>query len=225
MARRIYQRESTNFHLKAARRHIRLAKKQKGAEKFALQIQPFQLALISKHETTLRSLEKREDAYDDIQLADNQLDDCIRTTYETIRQYDRNNMAQGILLKVFSQGTFSEVVNMHYTQEPAEAERIATLIESLGTTHPLFALVAPLREAIAAVNSAIATYKESITALVHVQVEEEIAKAELRQQYEYNYLDARRELGVKQAENIFPSFSSNDVDKEEDLPSTQTGAA
>jgi hypothetical protein len=51
-----------NLHLKAMRRHIRLANKQKGAEKFATRIIPYQTALIEKHQNSQLADENREDA-------------------------------------------------------------------------------------------------------------------------------------------------------------------
>ena len=114
MARRIYQSDSTNLHLKAVRRHIRLANKQKGAEKFATRILPYQTALTEKHQNSLLADEKREDAYDDIQLADKILDDDVRTAFESCEQYDRKNPGANIKLKVFPKGTFSDIVNMPY---------------------------------------------------------------------------------------------------------------
>lgn len=209
MARQLYQRDSTAFHLKASRRHIRLARKQKGAEKFADRIIPAQQKLIEKHNKTILADEKREDSYDDIMHADSRLDDSIRTTSENCDQYDRDHPGESVKLKLFPTGRFTDITELKYSEEPAEAERLAASIEILGNEHPLFPMVAELRSKIAEVNAAIEAYKAAITELTHAEVEEEAAKAELRQQYEFNYLDGRKELGAKYVERIFPVLTTH----------------
>jgi hypothetical protein len=207
--RKIYQRDSAAFHLKATRRHMRLARKQKGAEKFADSINPFYQKLIEMQQLTLSADEKREDAYDDILHADSALDDVIRTTFENCKQHGRNNPGEPVLLKLFPDGTFSNIINMPYAEEPKEAERIAATIESLGQSHPIYPFAKEIRAKISAVNNAIDTYKLTLTSLTRAEVEEETAKASLRQQYEFNYLDSRKELGALLAERIFPSLSAH----------------
>ena len=204
MARLIYKRDSTAFHLKAVRRHIRLARKIKGAEKFADLIAPFQQGLIEKNRVTTLADEKREDTYDDVISADLSLDDAVRTTYENGKQYDRSHPGEQVLLKLFPNGTFSDIISMPYAEEPMAAERIAASITLLGDTHPLFPMAEEIRNRIAGVNAALEAYKLVVTELTQAEVEEEAAKADVRKQYEFNYLDSRKELGVTYAERIFP---------------------
>lgn len=223
--RRIYQRDSTSVHLGAVRRFISLARKQKGTEKFIQSILPKQQKLLEKHQLCTVANEQREDAYDDILYADRDLDDTIRTTFEKCKQHDRENVSDQVLLKIFPDGTFSEIVNMPYAKEPEAAERIAATIETLGETHPLYPMAATLRVNITNVNKAIEAYKKAVTELTRTEVEEETAKAELRQQYEFNYLDARKELGLTFADRIFPALTSRTKDTETPNTDSQSGAA
>ncbi|MDP4209980.1 MAG: hypothetical protein Q8928_14295 [Bacteroidota bacterium] len=224
MARQLYQRDSAAFHLNATRRHIRLARQQKGAEGFADAIQPFFLDLQEKQKLTVQANQQREDTYDDIMYADQALDDAIRTTYETCKQYDRNHPGEALVLKIFPNGTFSEIVNMPYAEEPLAADRIAVSIENLGEKHPVYSLVADLRAKIAGVNATLEAYKQNLTHLTHAQVAEEASKASLRQQYEFNYLDARKQLGTTYAERIFPQLSVRSKTTTEEEAATATSA-
>ncbi len=202
-----------------------MARKQKGTEKFVENTTPKQQNLIEKHQLTTTAIEQREDAYDDIQYADHDLDDTIRTLFENCEQHDRNYANNPVLKKLFPKGTFSDIIRMPYAKEPAEAERIAATIDTLGNTHPLYPMAAALRTNIAGVNTAIDAYKKAITDLTRAEVNEEIAKAELRQQYEFNYLDARKEFGIEFAERIFPVLASRAKDTGSDDTNTKTVAA
>lgn len=204
----LYQRDSTDLHLKATRRFSRLARKLKGASTLAEGIVPFHQKLIDRHKQTLLADERREDAYDDILYADQILDDTIRTVFDNAKLFERNNPGQQVIVKIFPNGTFSEIVNMPYADEPAAAERIAASIDMLGNQHVLFPLAAELRSKIADVNNAMAEYKNVITELTRAEVEEETAKADLRKQYEFTYLDGRKILGAKLVERIFPVLTN-----------------
>ncbi len=208
MARLLYPTDSTAFLLKVLRRFIRLARKQKGAEFLAQQMSPCQQALIEKQTATQLVDEKREDAYDDILIADNDLDEEIRTTFETCAQYDRKNPGEQLVLLAFPNGTYSDIIRMPYAEEPKEAERIAASLEKLGDKHPIYPFVAEIRAKIVAVNSALDAYKQVITDLTRAEVDEESAKAEVRKQYEFAYLDARKKLGKRYSERVFPAISA-----------------
>jgi hypothetical protein len=114
---------------------------------------------------------------------------------------------------------------MSYAKEPGEAERIVATIDTLGNSHPLYPLAAQLRTDIAGVNTAIEAYKKAVSELTVAEAGEEAAKAELRQQYEFNYLDARKELGAIIAERIFPILTSHVKDTGSNVTDPKTNAA
>jgi hypothetical protein len=111
------------------------------------------------------------------------------------------------LLQIFPDGKFSQIVNMNREEEPATVEKLAMRIENLGEEHPLYASARELRTNINASRKAIRAYHESGQVVKMCETECEIACAALRQQYENNYLDARRQLGKVLAESLFPTFT------------------
>jgi hypothetical protein len=149
----------------------------------------------------------REDRYDDMLMADNLLDDSIRNLFRRCEEYDRTHPGEMLLLQVFPDGKFSQIVNMNREQEPAAAEKLAMRLENLGEKHALYASAKELRTWINASQKAIRAYQESAQVLKMAVTECEIACAALRQQYENNYLDARRQLGKVLAERLFPTIN------------------
>ena len=208
MAQLLYERDSSDKHLKAVRRHLRLCTKNAGTKKLTDNITPFYNTLIEKQEATKVAEEARENAHDDVTFEDSALDDCIRNVFDHCEIYERNNLAERALVKVFPDKKYGDIVRMPVQDEPNAAEQIAVRIENLGESHDLFKYASVLRDCIKKVRDAINGYKESIKEQKIAEAEEEIAKADLRMQYENNYLDARKEFGKVLAERLFPSLSS-----------------
>lgn len=86
-------------------------------------------------------------------------------------------------------------------------EQLAVRIESLGEEHALNTVAADLRDKAEVSRAANTTYLEAIRSQKVAEADEEIAQANLRRQYELNYLEARKTLGRAIAERLFPSFS------------------
>jgi hypothetical protein len=214
MARMLRDNESTGKHLNAGRRHTRLCKKLKGAEKYALNMETVFSQLIVKKKATDEKTDAREDFYDDMILYDTDLDNSIRTSFEKCKQFDRENPGQAVLNKIFPEGKFTVITNIERTKEPDAAEQLAVRFESLGSDHPLYETAAVLREKISASREAINAYYESIREHKLAQAEEEIAQAAFRRQYEANYLDARKEFGKVLAERLFPRITGRSAAEE-----------
>ena len=211
MAKLINYKDSTNKHLNYANRHIRLCRQVPGADKYVTVIQPYVDELTLKHTETLEKKMLRNAAYDDMVLADMLLDNAVRTSFEKCKQYDRENPGNSVLLQIFPEGTYGDIIKMPMTKEPNEVEKTAVHFENLGESHTLYGQASVLRELINAVNNAVNAYNESIRQLKISEAEEEISKETVRRQYEVNYLDARKELGRVNAEMIFPKFSRQTV--------------
>lgn len=209
MPRMLRDHDSSDFHISTVRRHIRFCRQFKGAEKYATRIEPVYQELINKQAITKSEKEKRQDAYDDVILYDTALDNGVRTVFEKCQQFDRENMSELVLKKIFPEEKYGHIVKMPYAEEPAEIEKIVIRIENLGAEHPLFPLAAELREKITKCQTAITNHYEAIRQQKRAEAEEEIAQAKLRQIYENNYLDARKEFGKVNAEQLFPLTSSN----------------
>ncbi|MBN2090035.1 hypothetical protein JW964_10485 [candidate division KSB1 bacterium] len=201
--------DSSDFHISTVRRHIRFCRQFKGAEKYATRIEPVYQELISKQAITKSEKEKRQDAYDDVILYDTAFDNSVRTVFEKCQQFDREHVSEIVLKKIFPEEKYGHIVKMPYAEEPAEVEKIVIRIENLSADHPLYPLAAELREKITKCQTAITNHHEAIRQHKRVEAEEEIAQAKLRQVYENNYLDARKEFGKVNVEQLFPQTGSN----------------
>ncbi len=85
-------------------------------------------------------------------------------------------------------------------------------LENLGEKHPLYASAQELRTWISASRKVIRAYQESQQLLKVAETECEMACTALRQQYENNYLDARKQLGKQIAERLFPTLTAKGKD-------------
>lgn len=215
MARMIYQKDSTAMHVKMARRHMRLCGQVKGAGKFAEQIQPAWSKLREKQNEKAAASDARDDAYDDVILKDSELDNAVRTTFERIRQYDRENTTRYLELMFPSHG-FSGIVYSPLSKEPQEVQNVVLKLESLDEGHALRELIEPLKTAAETSAAAVKTYEDCGRLMENIQVSEDLARMELRQQYEHNWLDARKEFGVAFADRIFPKISGKQTRPKDD---------
>lgn len=210
MARLLYQRDSAEFMLNAVRRHKRLCRKNPNGEPFINAIEPAEAALRGKFGLLQEAEYAREDAYDDVQLADYDLDNVIRDTFDAWKPYARNNPMEHEVKRIFPDSTFSDIIRMPYLDEPNEADGIAIKIESLGTTHQLYPFAAAIRAKTTIVRNEIEAHKEAIRKQKMAEAEVEIAKISVVRAYEVNSLDARKQLGAIAAERLFPQLASRE---------------
>lgn len=209
MAQLLYARDASRKHLNATRRHQRLCRQLSGTAPLVDAIQLPYHDLKNKHAATQKQEEQREDRYDDLLIADSQLDDQVRNVFRRCEEHDRATPEAAVLPLIFPQGKFGPIINMNMQQEPDAVANLALRLESLGKEHALFPLVKELRTRIAASRKAIAAYEASGQRVKQCQAEEQIAKATLRRQYETNYLDARKQFGKMRAERLFPKLKAS----------------
>lgn len=222
MARMLYLRDSASFMLNAVRRHRRLCNKISYGASYSEAILPAATALEGKYKLLKTASGNREDAYDDVMLADSDLDNIIRDTFDTWKPYLRNHQTDLQANRVFPDGKFSNIIRLPYADEPNEADGVAAKIESLGATHPLYPLAARIKTQTAVVRNAIAAHKEAIRKQKLEEAEVEIAKMDLVRAYEVNYLDARKQNGAIAADRLFPQFISRDKDEAPEKPENST---
>ncbi len=209
MAQLLYLRDSSHRHLSATRRHLRLCKQVKNTQSLTRQILPFYEVLSQKDQRCQEKRILREDRYDDMLMADNQLDDSVRNLFGRCQEHDRAYLGENTLLQIFPEGTFSQIVTMNREKEPAVVEKLAIRLENLGEKHPLYVFATELRQKVAGARKAIGAYQESVQVVKVAETECEMARAELRRQYEINYLDARKLMGKPLAERLFPKLNSS----------------
>jgi hypothetical protein len=203
MARLLYKQDSVALHIRLAHRHIRLCGQVKGGALYAQAIQPKLDKLLQTVQTLSAAEEVYENTYDDLILKDAELDDGVRTLFERARQYDRENRSSVSVL-LFPDLTFSGIVNMPYSEESKKVSSLIQKLETLEPTHEIRSLAGTLQQKVDGVNVALDARQQAADTVRKCQVDKELAKNELRAQYETNYLEARKSSGKYIAESLFP---------------------
>lgn len=204
MATLLRAKDSTDRHLNLCYRHVRLCQKQKGTETLVGSIQVTSQNLTRQREITQQKQLAREEAFDDVMLADSNLDNGVKTVHEKCNQFDRNNPGENVLPLIFPDGKFTSITNLNRYAEPAEVNRLIVRIEKLGSNHPLFGEAQALRTLVSASQTAIDKFHAAEIAEKIAITEEEMARAAARKQFELNYLEARKLFGKLLAERLFP---------------------
>ncbi len=204
MASLISSRDSAERCNNLARRHQRLTKKVVNDAELSSQITPVMDQCKAKIDLLNQKSEAREDAYDDLALADKSLDDSIRSIYGDCEKFDRDNPAAIVLSKIFPDEKFGKMVRLPFTTEISAAEQMELRLESLGAEHPLHPNVALLHGKIEEGKNAISGKNNAIREEKMAEAEVDIDKEALIRQYENNYLDARKKYGKRVAEKLFP---------------------
>ena len=221
MARQLYPYDSAAFMLNSIRRHLRLCRKTPTGAGFAQAIQTTATNLEQKKNLLEQARQARQDGYDDVLLADNDLDNTIRNAFDACKTYERQHAGEALVSKIFGTGGYSGIVRMSYADEPNAADSIAVKIENLVNNHPIYAMAATLRQAADAVRKAIELHKDAIRKEKLAEAELEIAKADTIRAYEVNYLDARLKLGSSNADRLFPTLRTSRKDDSADETSSE----
>jgi hypothetical protein len=117
---------------------------------------------------------------------------------------------------LFPDLTFSDIINMPYSEEPTKVSSLVQKLETLEQEHELRLLIDGLRQKVNAVNLALDARQQAADNVRRCQVEVELAKSEIRAQYETNYLDARKSSGKQIAESLFPKVVNRKEKGKED---------
>jgi len=208
MARQLNDSMSSEVHINNSLRHSRSCKQTKGAAEFANKIDPFITELDTKHLETKKVKLLQDNAYDDLLFNEGGLDDRIRTISDAAKQHDRENPAQSVYKLLFPNGGYSSILRYSFAKKADAAEEIKERIKSLGTEHSLSAQITPLEENIAKVRSSLSALQQAKTNVRTAVANEEVAQANLRKQYEHNYLDAIKMFGKTFANRLFPQSAS-----------------
>ena len=202
------------------RRHIRLLKQVFNAENLISQIQPDFDALSAKQAEIESKIRARENAYDDMALADHMADDAVRNLFDACQQFDRNNPGNNVTQRVFPDEKFGEIIRLPLASEVIQIEKLVIRLKELGEEHSLAQLVTELESKNTAINTAMNAYQDSVHSVKTTEAEAEIAKEALIRKYELNYLEARKTYGRKDVEKLFPKIfqrvSGVEADEESD---------
>ncbi|MDQ1769259.1 hypothetical protein GQR60_00315 [Labilibaculum sp. A4] len=215
MAGKLNDAMSSEVHINSALRHSRRCKQTKGATELAGAIDPFITDLETKSSETKKEKLLHDNSYDDLVFNSGGLDDRIRTISDTAKQYDRENPGRPVHKLLFPNGGYSTILRFPITKKVDAAEEIQERIKSLGEEHVLVAQLPLLSEAISKVRTSIAALQQANTKVRTAVANEEVAQANLRRQYEFNYLDAIKMFGKTFANRLFPKAVSRKKIKEE----------
>lgn len=202
----LLERDSTDKHLKAAYRNMRKCTQIEGASTYGSSLKPFYNKLVAAAAQTKTAIQNSENAYDDIMLANQQLNNTVKIVFNRVSEYEQSDSGSAMVRNLFSDGKFSSLTRLHYEKKPDEAVALVKKIQSLGETHPLYPLAALVQERIDTLKTAIDDYGIAQNAEAGIKAEEKMVKAALRKQYLNNYLDAIKELGKEKAEMLYPAL-------------------
>ncbi len=208
MAKLLNDKMSSQTQISTTNRHIRLCNQTQGADQLATAIAPKVTMLKEKNAATLAQKEKRDSAYDNLVFKDAVLDDTIRNVADSAKQFDRMNPGRPVYTQLFPDGKYSTIVRASFSKELGMSMQLLERLLALGDTHQLYANVAPLTTASSDVKTAIQNLEEEGNKVKVALANEELAQAELRKQYEFNYLDAAKMFGKKFADRLFPKTAS-----------------
>ncbi len=220
MATMIRKTESVGKHLFKVNRHVRFCYQVNGAKKFAKAIEPVYTGLEKKNKLYREAMYGRVHRHDVMTMRNGQLDDGVRTVHEKCKQHDREYPINAVLQKIFPNETFGDFINNNIFDESLIVQQLIVRLEKLGKDHPLYSLAEYLRKLIREMKKSIQIYHDAVQAEKISKIELELAKEELRKQYEVNSLDAQKDLGKKAASQLFPSKPQK---KLEELPEGPDG--
>jgi hypothetical protein len=217
MATLLNDKMSSQTHMSNTNRHIRLCNQTQGAEQLSKAIAPKVSSLKEKVALTLAAKENRDAAYDVLIYKDAVLDDTIRNISDSAKQYDRRNPGRPTYNLLFPDGKYSDIVRAPFKKEVGMAIQLSERLTSLGAEHDLNGNVVLLTTAITDVQTALTNLSGEDNKVKIALANEELAQADLRKQYEYNYHDAVKLFGKKFADRLFPKTSSKTKELEEEV--------
>uniref|UniRef100_UPI0035658F44 hypothetical protein n=1 Tax=Ancylomarina sp. TaxID=1970196 RepID=UPI0035658F44 len=123
------------------------------------------------------------------------------------KQYDRSHPGRPIFRRLFPDGRPSTITDASFTKVLSKAEGLLVHLQSLAEDNSLHTHEDVLTNAIKALRQAILNHKEVVLAESLAIAEEQMLQAELRKQYEFNYLDATKLFGKNYANRLFPKLA------------------
>lgn len=218
MARLLNDNMSSSTHISNAKRHVNLCRRTKGADQLVEKILPKIELLKSKKEATETQKDVRDEAFDNVVYFDAELDDTIRTIADDTKVFDRKNTGIPVYNILFPTGKYSDIVRAPFTKEIGLATQLAERIISLGESHQLYSHVEILKNSVTRLKSSIDTLEAEDLKVKTAIAQEELAQAELRMQYEHNFLDAVKVFGKKFANRLFPKSMPRAKKEETETP-------
>jgi len=199
---------SSEAHINNSERHVRLCQQTQGTESLIANIHSKIADLQVKMQNRTDKVKARYSAYDGIVFKDGMLDDCIKDLAGSAKQYDRNHPGRPIFNRLFPDGRPSSITEASFKKELNKAEQLGVRLQLVSGGTSLESYNVILTDAIEASRQAILDHQSTITEEKLAITAEEMAQRELRQQYEFNSLDAAKLFGKNFANRLFPNFAN-----------------
>ena len=196
--------------------------------KYAESITGAQEELKSSAEQVELKTSERIGNYDAMVLAEDELDEKVRSLFYTCRKYDLHSETDTVTDKVFPESILSPVL---YTSRTDKLEQVARVLARLSTVtskgSPLTAGKKELETALQRSREAQQRYDASVLEENNCKALELLVKEAFVERYRAVYFTACGELGRKRAYKLFPHTRKNhkDSDTPEAAPQDSVSAA
>jgi hypothetical protein len=207
MAQMLRATNSTETLLEISQRHARLCSHTPNGEQLAIAIQSKIEDLETKHQNRLKAKKTGDNTLDDVSLAELMLENSIRTLFDHCKHLDRDNPSGSILYKIFPEGKFGPYIEKTQQQLLDAGTTLLQRLENLGTEHSLYEKATPVREKIEKLQQTLQKYDDALKIEKQLFTAEQLAKTALREQYEINYFEARKQFRKNYANRLFPQIS------------------
>lgn len=206
MAQTVSKKDSPAKVERAARRHVRLAKRTKNAQaiEIAQRIEAPRGMLAEKIANAAAAREAAEDAFDDWVADDGEVDDKIASIGRKAKDYDADHPGARTYELLFQGQTPSDITYMAREEQPDAVVKLVQRAAALPPEHPVVALAPQLAEANERTRASHAAYLRALTAVAEADAAVETAKLAVIQVYRDNVIDIARAVGAELAERCFP---------------------
>lgn len=152
-----------------------------------------------------------DSAFDISEQSFRQLNNAVKTAFEKCGQYDREHPAGSLLIKVFPERKFSSIVHAPKSKRPELVRQIANRIRFLEPETCVMQIARYLENAVAAVLQAQSDLFQKLRDHDDAFTRELIARKHFVDQYAATYYNMCRDLGKRQADNLFPNFKCRKI--------------
>lgn len=211
MAQTVSKNDSPAKVERAARRHVRLAKRTKNAQaiEIAQRIEAPRVALLAKIDAAAAAGEAAEDAFDDWVADDGEVDDKVGSLSRKSADYDKDNPGARTHDALFRGQAPSDITYLPREEQPDAVVKIVARGGSLPPEHPAVALLPQLSEANDRARESHSAWLRTLTAVADAGAAAEVAKLAVVQVYRDNVVDITRAIGEELSDRCFPRIRSS----------------
>ena len=218
MAQMLQKGDSPAKAERAARRHLRLAKRTGNAEALALaeRIRSPMADLVRTIDDAGKARDAAQDAFDDWNQDDQALDSAVRSVHRKLLDWDADHAAAGTVQMMLAGRTVGEIVGTRREKEP---DLVAAMVQrgtKLPAGHPAMALLEGLTRRADASRSGHRAWVDALQAATVADAAADGARLTVIRAYRDNMIDIERACGPAVMEACFPTLRHAPTATEED---------